>query len=1388
MTEKKVSAPAEAPHASRRSGSSDMYPPPSPNTLRAMESAELDLPADSGGSDMLAAMELDEPPPAISATKRNSQARSLEQTGTLTTPTRRLRTIVKTTPKASVAIQAASKRRAAQEAPIVGGVPSSPALEDAESINPSSSPGVVLAGAESHDDTTTASSSPTWAPQQLSHDTAFIFPSDDTPPYSQPSGYNTDLWEQMFPQDQSGGGGNLSSGPWVPEPPGLPSRPPRPRYSTKPSSEPHVHSHRYTSEEPQSAGYPFGPAYPMHGPPSYYHHQQPMPRAPAYPSYYHNNSSLPPLSLPQPGFASDSLFFPPSHNAPPSPAFAPMHLQVTPPTPLDSGRQQATHSELRVRSPLQAKSPLPPTPTSIVVDTGSSKERETALEPARLSRAEKGKGREEATGADVEEALPDGSDVQPDGIEMLVGKAVQLGGQMIQQAGEVQQAAVEGRTDSILARSDDLAIDSPPSSVPGSPSSDRGAASGRWKNATLDGANDVYRETDASLRAFCELHHVSFKRVLAGYLKRHNLKLPGDNRWNTYTMLHRHIDHKKRELGRIGLSIEEFDALNGKSQQKKRAKCWKLFQESFETPQQCNFALELFTELTGVEEKLKGTTVGKRQKVFSALINSLARHAEVACNLNNFQYWMAVSGSHLHSDHALVEVRMSDGMKGFTDNICHASTDKMKGHMLAWSFKNTSDNILQHDWPEDVTIKAGPSTLPAPQAGPSADLKALKTAAASDSSESSGSSPETSMADLPLTDKNAPAKARHLLRGVLVEAGGDLGDSTSALWRKLPPFLAGNRLQVFNWPADCPLPPLGNKGIESAGKPGLRAFVLQFSDPKFPIRVRRVDDPVLQQALLNSELPVIYTTTYGTPLSRRSLLANGTILDQLVGAVSGKKSSVAAALEDLPSSELTPLEDSDTPSSSTPSPVKSKGKSKSNVAAPAKRKIHVISPGESEAESPPKRIKAPSSSSGSSIEVGEVETQPLPKTPHTAQRSKAKKAPAKTRGTLTRSHAKAKKVAPKSQEYIEDSDDNMEGIIEEGEGRDEKQEKIVADVPARPKPRPRARQAAASSSVQPPAPPIVDTVSPEASRGAPALSKPPTLQKDHEALTKPKFPPPNPYIPSPGTASLAPRTPMPADEQSRALPAHAAPFPAAPPPPPPPTTTQTLSHDPTSARPAASSRSTTSSRAARSRHGEFADARSPASSRESADSPSLASIHGYPSAPSTASDPRRSPHPEYEGAYGVEGGYRDAQGYGRMEGRYDDRFMSDRERYGYSGMAPGPPGYPPAPNRGYIDPFNHRFQPSFYPPPSCGAPYPDYHPYGGEAHHSRYPQTQPPPSFYSPPPPPPPSPYADYRAPHYQSIPAQPQHTRRRPQDPAAPGPPSRAISPEEGPSQVEGR
>ncbi|KAF7976985.1 hypothetical protein HWV62_5073 [Athelia sp. TMB] len=1386
MTEKKASSPVEAPHASRRSGSSDMYPPPSPNTLFAMASAELDLPADSGGSDMLAAMELDEPPPAISATRRNSQARSLEQAGTLSTPTRRLRTIVKTTPKASEAIQAASRRRAAQEAPIVGGVPSSPALEDAESLNPFSSPGAVLAGLESHDDTTTASSSPTRAPQQLNHDTAFIFPSDDTPPYSQPSGYNTDLWEQMFPQEQSGGGGggggNSSSGHWVPEPPGLPSRPPRPRYSTKPSSDSHMHSHRYTSEEaPQSAGYPFGPAYPMHGPPSYYHHQQPMPRAPAYPSYYHNDPSLPPLSLPQPGFASDSLFFPPSHNAPPSPAFAPMHLQVTPPTPLDTGRQQATHRELRVHSPLQAKLPLPPAPTSIVVDTGTSKERETVAEPARLSRAEKGKGRE-ADGAEVQ---PDGNDVKPDGKEMrLVGKAVESGD------GEViQQAAVEGRSDSALASSDDLDIDSPPSSVPGSPSSDGGAASGRWKSATLDSANTIYRETDASLRAFCELHHVSFKRVLAGYLKRHNLKLPGDNRWNTYTMLHRHVDHKKRELDRIGLSIEEFDALNGKSQQKKRAKCWKLFQESFDTPQQCNFALELFTELTGVEEKLKGTTVGKRQKVFSALMNSLARHAEVACDLNNFQYWMAISGSHLHSDHALVEVRMSDGMKGFTDNICHASTDKMKGHMLAWSFKNTSDNILQHDWPEDVTIKSGPSTLAAPQAGPSADLQAVKTAAASESSESSGSSPETSMVDLPLTDKTAPAKARQLLRGVLSEAGGDLGDSTSALWRKLPPFLAGNRLQVFNWPADCPLPPLGNKGIESAGKPGLRAFVLQFSDPKFPIRVRRVDDPVLQQALLNSELPVIYTTTYGTPLSRRSLLANGTILDQLVGATSGKKSSVAAALEDLPSSELTPLEDSDTPSSSTPSPVKPKGKSKPNVAA-AKRKIHVVSPGESEAESPPKRVKPPSSSSGSSIEVGEVETQPLPKTPHTAQRPKAKKMPAKTRGTLTRSHTKTKKMVPKSQEYVEDSDDNMEGILEEGERQDEKQEKLVTDVPeARPKPRPKARQAAASSSVQPPATPTIDAVSPEASRGAPALSEPPTLQRGPEALAKPKFPPPNKYVPSPGAASVAPRAPTPAaptpaDEQHRAPPAHTVPFPAAPPPPS--TTTENLGRDPASVQPVASTRSTTSSRAARSRQGELPDARSPVSSRESADSPSMASMQGYPSAPSTVSDPRRSPRPEYEGAYGVEGGYRDAQAYGRMEGRYDDRYMGDRERYGYSSIAPGPPGYPPAPNRNYIDPFNHRFQSPFYPPPPRGAPYPDYHHYGGDVHHSRYPQTQPP-SFYSPPPLPP-SPYADYRAPHYPSIPAQLQHARRHPQDPIASGPPSRAISPEEGPSQVEGR
>lgn len=140
----------------------------------------------------------------------------------------------------------------------------------------------------------------------------------------------------------------------------------------------------------------------------------------------------------------------------------------------------------------------------------------------------------------------------------------------------------------------------------------------------------------------------------------------------------------------------------------------------------------------------------------------------------------------------------------------------------------------------------------------------------------------------------------------------------------------------------------------------------------------------------------------------------------------------------MPSSELTPLEDSSDSASATPSPAKPPPKRQpKKIPEPPKRKIHVVSPGteESDAESPPKRLKPPSPASDSSIEVGEVQPQP-PKAPRarsTSRAQPAKKTAAGKSGVVnTRSQSKSNKAKKiKSNEFVEDSDYNMEGTAQD---------------------------------------------------------------------------------------------------------------------------------------------------------------------------------------------------------------------------------------------------------------------------------------------------------------------------------------------------------------------
>lgn len=159
--------------------------------------------------------------------------------------------------------------------------------------------------------------------------------------------------------------------------------------------------------------------------------------------------------------------------------------------------------------------------------------------------------------------------------------------------------------------------------MPGS--ADSSPSSGRWKDSALDAAGGTYKEMDRLLRKFCTDHNLPFTRAFNNYLKQHSTRAPGENPWNTYTKLHAHPDHTARELDRIGYTVEQFDLLRSDEQQKVRGRCWKAFQHNFATPSEYRTALELFNKISAINEKDKGTSVAKRQKVFGALMNKLSR-------------------------------------------------------------------------------------------------------------------------------------------------------------------------------------------------------------------------------------------------------------------------------------------------------------------------------------------------------------------------------------------------------------------------------------------------------------------------------------------------------------------------------------------------------------------------------------------------------------------------------------------------------------------------------------------------------------------------------------------------------------------------------------------
>lgn len=211
-------------------------------------------------------------------------------------------------------------------------------------------------------------------------------------------------------------------------------------------------------------------------------------------------------------------------------------------------------------------------------------------------------------------------------------------------------------------------------------------------------------------------------------------------------------------------------------------------------------------------------------------------------------------------------------------------------------------------------------------------------------------------------------------------------------------------------------------------------------------------------ALLNSQHPVITTAAYGKPLQCRALFANNTVQTifedaKLNAAASGSAKSQAAALDPMPSSELTELEES---SSSSPDPSPSPEKrqpagrriqptrnaeSSKSTAPPTKRTIHTVSPGSagSDDESPPKRANTKATNkklptSDSSMEVSEI--QPALQEKQKQEIGKARPGRKKA-GTTGKPKAPAKSRKGKLQEYMEESDEDENGE-EKGKKKEDK--------------------------------------------------------------------------------------------------------------------------------------------------------------------------------------------------------------------------------------------------------------------------------------------------------------------------------------------------------------
>ncbi|KAF7965906.1 hypothetical protein HWV62_40968, partial [Athelia sp. TMB] len=662
------------------SGSLDDYPPPSPSTLAAMQTAQLDPPSDSG-SDMLHNMDYDEarPDPLISPTKRARKSHSPEDTAALMST--RLRPSIKTTPHAPKAMKMAHERRALQQvAPpaILASSPTPVHNEVNDTTSDISSPRITS-------DDIAPFSSPRRTPGLESQmgimappPSPFILPSGATPIFEQPTTYpDPTLWDRVVTESARSASG-ASDQQWPQEPPGIPSRqgPPAPMYATKPVAGHEMQMYQYSMREPQPATYtnvaPLPSLFPFTAPQQQFDYP-PSQYGPSKFTSYGGSPLSSQTYLPQPPSpmypGSQSSVLPSAYMSESNPLLLssdPMQVNLIPPTPrpLEKGKGRAIHEATQV-SMLPVDDRLKSQSSSFPTSSLHSSPTPFSPMPSQMGI------NDTRSGPALQPANTESLDV-----EIVSDPSSQL----------------SGVVSSISHKS----------------------KSGRLKDATKADAEHTFEQMDTLLRAFSIKHSVSFDRALRGYTNRHNIRTSGDNAWVIYTKLHKHEDYIQRELDRIGCTLAHFKTLNGATQQQLRAKCYQESEKTFDSTNDCHAALQLFKELWGTEEKAQGTTLARLQRAFNSYVKKVEKivsHSGQLANLKEgFQFLFALSGIHIHSDQALVDLRMSKGMEGFMEEYCRASPGKMMGYMQTWCFRQQSNAILLHDWEDILPGEAGPSS------------------------------------------------------------------------------------------------------------------------------------------------------------------------------------------------------------------------------------------------------------------------------------------------------------------------------------------------------------------------------------------------------------------------------------------------------------------------------------------------------------------------------------------------------------------------------------------------------------------------------------------------------------------------------------------------------